>query len=394
MSEGRPDDALCPSCNRFVGTYSRCMYCGARVTKRLSIRMARWAAVGVSVVGLVVLWFVARLSDVEPVRVADVNETMNFALVRIQGEVVRDPKITFAKDQHGENLDRVRMIGFPLNDGTGEIQILAFETVASRLWEGRGELLPRQGDQVDLVGSLRVRSEDGEMKLGIFLQSLKNLKVDRAPVPTVTLEEANESRVGEVVSVIAAVVRVEQFGKGPYQITLADGTGTRKLTAWESTFLGIRGHDTLEGRTVKARVQVTLYREKTLQLFLDQPWDLENTEHPDAAIWVARGASEAPRSRDRTGGDRDRHGGSGLCVEGTITEVTQLGKGNGLLVTLDGEARPVVVWKATLEKKSEWKELLVAGQRIRACGSAAEYKGKAQIKVTLRDSIEALDTGR
>jgi DNA/RNA endonuclease YhcR with UshA esterase domain len=391
MIEGRPDDALCPSCNRFVGTYTRCMYCGARVNKRLSIRLARWAAVVISVAGPVVLWSVDRLSEVETIRVADVNETMNFALIRIEGEVLRDPKVTFAKDQHGEDTDRVRIIGFPLHDGSGEIQILAFESVAKRLWEERSSLLPRQGDRVDLVGSLRVRSEDGEMKLGIFLQSLKNLKVDRTAVPTVTLEELNESLVGQVVSVTAAVARVQRFGKGPYQITLADGTGTQQLTAWENTFLRIADHDALEGRTVQARVRVTLYREKTLQLFLDQPWDLETTEHGDAALWVARAASETPPPRPAEGA---RERSPNICVEGTISKVSPMGKGKGLLVNLDGEARPLVLWKATLEKKSEWKELLVEGRRIKACGGPGEYKGKPQIKVTLRGSIEATDGGR
>jgi DNA/RNA endonuclease YhcR with UshA esterase domain len=391
MIEGRPDDALCPSCNRFVGTYSRCMYCGARVHKRLSIRVAKWAAVVISVAGLVVLWSVARLSEVETIRVADVNETMNFALIRIQGEVLRDPKVTFAKDQHGENTARVRIIGFPLHDGSGEIQILAFESIAKRLWEERATLLPRQGDRVDLVGSLRVRNEDGEMKLGIFLQSLKNLTVERGAVPTLTLEEINESRVGQVVSVTAAVAGVDRLGKGPYQITLADGSGAQKLTAWENTFLAIQDHDTLQGRTVKARVRVTLYREKSLQLFLDQPWDLEFTEHPDAAAWVARAASTVPR---RARAPEPEAQGPGLCVAGTISKVSPLGKGKGLLVHVEGDERPVVVWKTTLEEKSEWKELLVPGGRIRACGAPAEYKGKPQVKVTLKGSIEALGAGR
>jgi len=298
MLEGRPDDALCPSCNRFVGTYTRCMYCGARVHKRLSIRLARWAAVGISVAGLLVLWFVARLSEVETVRVADVNETMNFALVRIEGDVLRDPRVTFAKDQRGEDTERVRIIGFPLHDGTGEIQILAFETVAQRLWAERADLLPRQGDRVDLVGSLRVRSEDGEMKLGIFLQSLKNLEVERAPLRELTLGEIDDSMVGEVLSVTAAVAKVERYGKGPYQVSITDGTDVRRLTAWEKTFMKIPGYDALEGKAVRARVRVKLYRKKYLQLLLAHPWDLEVIEHPDAAAWLTR--------RETDAGDRGR----------------------------------------------------------------------------------------
>ncbi|MBM4373244.1 MAG: hypothetical protein FJ098_16430 [Deltaproteobacteria bacterium] len=388
MSDGRSEDALCPSCNRFVGTYSRCMYCGARVHKRLSIRLARWAAVGVSVAGLAVLWSVARLSEVPVLRVADANETMNFALVRMQGEVVRDPKITFARDQHGEPTDRVRMVSFPLADGTGEIQVLAFETIAQHVWDRRAEVLPRQGDRVDLVGSLRVRSEDGEAKLGIFLQSLKNLTVERAPVETLALEEVDETRVGEVVSVIAAVAEVTRHGKGPYALTLADGSGTRALTAWESVWNGLPDRERLEGQAVRVRARVTLYRERTLQLALDQPFDLEVVEHPDAALWVARGlAARAPRGRDP-----EPRGAA--CVEGTIRAVEPMGRDKGLRVTVEGDDRPVVIWRATLEKKPGWRELLVPGAPIRACGDAGEYKGKAQVVVGARGSVTAAGGGR
>jgi DNA/RNA endonuclease YhcR with UshA esterase domain len=194
-----------------------------------------------------------------------------------------------------------------------------------------------------------------------------------------------------VVRVTAAVVEVGRNGtKGPYRLTLADGTGSLPLQAWESVFVQIPEKDSLTGRAVTVRARVNLYRAELVQLMLDQPFDLAFTDHPDAAAWVARGAADRG---ERSGLQQPRSTG-GTCLEGTVLSAETMGRGKGLLVTLDGDDRQVVLWKATLDGRPAWKDVLAAGRRVRACGDAGEYKGKAQVVVSTRGSVTALDQGR
>ncbi|RME83483.1 MAG: hypothetical protein D6785_06675, partial [Planctomycetota bacterium] len=89
----RDPESTCPSCGAFVGAYVQCPRCGADIDKRMTIKAIKWSAILISTVGLlfVYLWGVA--TQIPPIKVKDIEPTMNFAYVKIKGKVYHIPKI-------------------------------------------------------------------------------------------------------------------------------------------------------------------------------------------------------------------------------------------------------------------------------------------------------------
>lgn len=297
-------DALCPSCGRFVGTANRCPHCGAHNQKRLSIRVARWAAVAISVAGLIILWSVARISQVPPVKVGELTETMNFALVRLQGEVSSPAKVYFAKDADGNDTDKAKMISFTLADESGEITVLAFSAVAQAIWERREELLPRVHDEVDLTGSIRVKREEGVTTLSAFLQSYRNLSLHHRPIPEIALAEVQGVTDGEIVTFSGIVQSVTPPTKAPGRIVIADEEEQVTVVAWKSVYHQLRSPETLVERPVRVSGTVGHYKGRALQVQLNQPWDLVPLEAmPEASVEHASGDTESPQATPEQPGE-------------------------------------------------------------------------------------------
>jgi RPA family protein len=96
-------------------------------------------------VGLLFLWFLASHTEVPTVPIGQVGATMNLAYVRLEGRVTRGP--SFDADSH--------YLTFWLADDTGEIYVAAYRHEAEDLIAtGR---VPALGDQISVVGTLRVR---------------------------------------------------------------------------------------------------------------------------------------------------------------------------------------------------------------------------------------------
>lgn len=68
-----PTGAHCPSCGRFVGPYTTCPYCGAKLGGRIPVRAIKIAAILLATVGLLALWWMARRMDIPTVSAADAN---------------------------------------------------------------------------------------------------------------------------------------------------------------------------------------------------------------------------------------------------------------------------------------------------------------------------------
>ena len=122
----------CPVCGEYVGPSSRCAHCGAAVKVRLSLRVFRWAAVGLATLGLALLFFAARYREIPRITVGGIERTMNFAYVRIAG-VAADDARAFRK---GERIEGLR---FTLRDETGELVVRAYGEATKAVLE----ILPR-----------------------------------------------------------------------------------------------------------------------------------------------------------------------------------------------------------------------------------------------------------
>ena len=161
MKEG----VYCPSCGRYVGPYFSCPYCGASINKRLSLRFLKYASIVLAVVGLVYLYWIAKNIQAPLVKIAAVRKTMNFALVRVKGNVEGMPYY---------NSD-TRSFSFKLDDGTGKIWVSCYSNVAKELFE-KG-LIPLPGYRVEVEGPLSVKKDS----LALTLNYWQKLKIISRP---------------------------------------------------------------------------------------------------------------------------------------------------------------------------------------------------------------------
>ncbi|NQU38901.1 MAG: hypothetical protein HQ523_03020 [Lentisphaerae bacterium] len=149
--------AVCPSCNRYIGTASKCSYCHADAPKPFMLRALRVGSVVLAVGGLALLYLAVTHRHLPVQPIGEITPLMNYAYVRLVGEVPRD---CFVGDEKGV----VDYVSFSLKDGTGSIRIKAYGEVARALHDsGR---LPKRGMTVDVTGGLNVPSDKApEMRL-------------------------------------------------------------------------------------------------------------------------------------------------------------------------------------------------------------------------------------
>lgn len=149
--------AVCPSCERFIGPADHCPYCGADAAGTWSLRLLRYGALTLAVGGVVFLVLAARGRTAPMVQASDVTPLMNFAYVRVQGTVVRDAYL-------GRNDGRVDYLSFALDDGSARIRVKAYGDTARDLHE-QG-MAPGKGDRVEATGNLSVSwSRDPALRL-------------------------------------------------------------------------------------------------------------------------------------------------------------------------------------------------------------------------------------
>ncbi|MBC8445853.1 MAG: hypothetical protein H8D74_01500, partial [Chloroflexi bacterium] len=137
----------CPSCGRYTGPYEACPYCGAHLTRRITVRIVKIAAIALATVGLAALWFAATRAEVPLIHIGQAGATMNMAYVRLEGHCTRAPSY----DPESEYLS------FWIEDDTGEIRVSAYRAETRQIIEqGR---VPALGDLVEVAGTLRVRED-------------------------------------------------------------------------------------------------------------------------------------------------------------------------------------------------------------------------------------------
>ena len=244
---------------------------GPQVKRPLKIRVLRYASVVLAIAGLILLYLFSVNRDIPFVRVGDITPTMNFAYVRLDGEVTRDAYVF----QSGG-------IVFDMKDGSGEITVMGGRAQAQAM-EAAGKL-PQRGDRIEVTGSLSI-SADQAPKLRI--QSADQLVLNRKRVATVPVAEnrvrladVTAAHKGDQVTVAGTLKSVDVPGPGsksPYVLTLAADGSELAVVFWEDVFQGLDKKLPMPGKLISARGRVGVYKD-AVQLKVWEAGDLRVME--------------------------------------------------------------------------------------------------------------------
>ncbi len=352
-------ESLCPSCGRFVGAQTVCPYCGAQVYKRLSLRVARYGAVALAVLGLIALWWAARHARVPAIQVQDVAHTMNWAYVRMSGTVIRYPSYD---EQSG-------YLKFRLYDGTGEITVAAYRNESKALIAA--DKVPAVGDRVTVEGTLKV----GQDWQSLIVNVPANMVVERpTPVP-VEVKDLDTGWVYRKVEIRGQVRQVRVPYAGLTVLTVRDRTGTIDVV-YTADLERLSGEPVAvsPGDSVLVRGAITLYGE-SLQMSLDGAAGLERLAEEVAISWPRRAAEISPSDV-----------GKMVRVDGVVRSVRRMTTGYRLTLADDTGEVGVVIWPTVLEGKPQDVELS-KGMRLAVRGLVSEYRGQLEVVPELPEDV-------
>ncbi|MFN2154808.1 MAG: OB-fold nucleic acid binding domain-containing protein, partial [Anaerolineae bacterium] len=328
-----------------------CPHCGAETHRRFSLRAVRYVSLLTAVAGTVLVWAVARGTDVLTVRVADIGSDMDWAYVRVLGVITRHPSYDPSSGQ----------FAFWLDDGTGEIRAVAYRPVSDRLVEAPH--VPVLGDRVGAEGTLRIRTDFSQ--LVISLPSA--LQIER-PVPVVSaIAELTEEHLYRRICLRGQVRSVRVPYEGLVVLSFRDRTGQMEVVV-DRAFATVHSAVlSLEpGDQVELCGAVTSYQDE-LQLALDTTTTIERLPVP---------VEVAPQRR--IAGIEREDLGQLVRLQAEIVAVSSLQSGLKLLVD-DGSGRLVVIlWQDVIAEREDVGNLEEGGL-LDVYGRVAEYRGQLEV---------------
>jgi DNA/RNA endonuclease YhcR with UshA esterase domain len=363
---GPPADGVgtpgkCPSCGHFVGPYVRCPYCGADVGQRLAVRTLKYGSLLLAVAGLAVLLLVAAGSEVPAVQVGNLAATMNWAYVRVEGLVSRQPAYDPAAD-----------LTFWVWDGTGEIMVVAYGAEAEELLAQ--DPLPVMGDGVSLAGTLRIKEDFAYL----VLNDPEQMEVRPAEPLVKRIAELHAGLRYQAVR-LRGVIREERVPyEGLHIASLWDDSGSVDLIL---PAMAAATGDGLPlpavGQAVEVVGAVDLYRD-TVQVSIGRPGDLVVL---DDELLIAP-------LRD-IGSLSAADVGRLAAVEGRIADVNPFSAGVKWTLADDSGAVTLLLWQDFYDSLPD-SSLPGPGAAVRAQGLVAEYRGELEIVPELAADIVVL----
>ncbi len=311
--------STCPSCGREAGDSATCPHCGADLKRRMKIRTFGIVAIGVAVLGLIVLIFFATRAPVPQVKIDQIGPNSNYAYVQIEGVVSRGPNYNPAS----------QALTFWVRDETGEIMAAAFRDQTQGLITA--DRVPAPGDQISVQGALRVRDEAPSLTI----ESADKVQLTRAtldaPVRAIGAITLTDDLHG--VTVRGSVRQIREPFDGLRLITLRDATGGIDVAI--PTDL-----EPIVGATPPITVGDSIGVVGTVTRFEDTP-----------QISVRRGADIAPLSEavalakftplnEVTGALN----GQWVRVQGEVATVTPGDKNTRLILSKGNDRLTVLIW--------------------------------------------------
>lgn len=328
----------------------------------MAVRIFRYGSLGLAILGVAVLLLVAKQSQVPMVEIGTLSGTMNWAYVRIEGTVTRQP----AYDPD------TRALRLWVEDGTGEMLVIAYRSEAG--WLMDQDLVPVMGDGLALEGTLRIKDEFQYLVLNVP----QHTKVRRAPAVEVPIGQVDAEGLQQMVTV-RGVVRDD---RSPYEglriLTLRDASDEIDITLpTEMTALTGAWPQVRVGQAVEVTGAVDYYKGLP-QISVGRGSDLIVL---DAAISIAMERSIGELSAGATG--------EMVAVEGTISEVRPFSAGVKLTLDDGGDSVTLLLWQDLYEALAG-RDALVEGTRVRAVGEVAEYQGELEIVPELPSDVRVL----
>lgn len=332
---------------------------GPQVKRPMRVRILQYASLVLAMAGLILLYLYSINRDIPAVRIADITPTMNFAYVKVAGDVTRDAYVFKSGG-----------VVFNLHDGSGEIAVIGGRAQAGVL-ENAGKL-PRRGDRVEVAGSLSV-SADREVKLRMQSAEQLTLRRKKSSAPAaparISLADITPAQKGDTVSVAGTLKAIAVPPPGsnvPYVLTLKKDETELSVIFWDKVFQGLEKKLPEPGTYIRVRGQVDLYKGK-LQL---KVWDASDLrvidEMETASLSVERPVTPVA---DITAGQE----GEVFTVVGVLGEPKSI-RGGVIYPIADSSGEMVVLfWDKQIS--GEERDALESGIHLRVTAPLVVYKG-------------------
>ncbi len=404
-SVSSPSGSVCPSCQRFVGAYDNCPYCGTGLKKRVPLKILRYSSLIIALAGMVCLHLMAFYRDIPSKPIGDISPAMNMGYISVQGHVSQP--LRFYRDG-----DSLTGLGFSLEDDTGDLRVRAYRQVAAAL--NNEGLSLRRGDLVKVSGSVRITEGDS---VSLLLQNPQHIEVLSATdVRPVSLADLADVEDGENVKLAALVSRIyfPSSERAPYRIAVKDETGSSELVIWGTQFDQIADREKLvEGTRIEVQASKGAYRGKP-QLQIENAADLvvlAQAGGSDAAATVIPTAkstpvvnpvatAEKPNSASKLSAEQSAAPGQNaitplsaiaaledgvrVIITGVVVVVQKPHEGTQAPYTIflqaPGQPFPVVCWEQTWQHIPE-DQKPHPGSPVRVAGPINSFKGQKQLKL-------------
>ncbi len=317
----------------------------------MALRAIKIAAVSMTAVGLLFLWFLASRADVPTVAIGQVGATMNLAYVRLEGLVTRGP--SFDADAH--------TLAFWLADDSGEMYVAAYRHEAEELIAT--ERIPAVGDRVSVVGTLRVREDF----TALTINATEQFAVTKLAPAERSVAEIDPYSELERVRLRGQVRDVHSPYQGLTLIGLRDGSGAIEVAVPEET-LALTGDlpALAPGQMVQVDGTVTFYKD-TPQLTL--------TDAAEIALLV-EAADIAPL---RLVSQVDAQAiGDWVGMQGFVTKVAPFSAGVKLTLDDGSGEMTVLLWQDLYDELSP-SVALEEGVALIVYGQVSEFRGQLEL---------------
>lgn len=319
--------------------------------RRMAVRGFKYGSLVLAVLGVAVLLAVAQRSQAPKIEIGNLQGTMNWAYVGLEGIVSRPPSLDIESGT----------LQLWVEDGTGELLVMAYRSEAEQL-ETRGAL-PVMCDGIALEGTLRIKEDLTYLVLNVP----ETVEVRPADLVETTVAGVEALSPCQKV-VIEGVIRDERT---PYEglriLAVRDSSGQIEVALPWGTAPGTGSWPTLQiGQAVRVTGAIDQYR-GNLQLSVGRGSD----------IVLLPGAM--PIAPERQISQLAAMGsGEVAVVEGTVLQVRPFSAGVKLRIGDGSGSVTLLLWQDVYDSVSE-REQLVPGAVVRALGEVAEYRGELEL---------------
>jgi DNA/RNA endonuclease YhcR with UshA esterase domain len=367
----RDQEVKCPSCNRFVGVHTTCPYCGAAIYKRISIRIFKYSALAIAFIGLILLYFAARVVETKVIKVKDIVPSMSFAYVRVQGTVYYAPRIYEGSES----------LSFTVDDGTDRIRVTAYGAVMKELIQlGK---IPNVGDRIDVAGQLQVREESASM----ILQRPEELKITpaatwAAQVPTFKIGDITTDEISKLIKCKGKIIDTRTFKKGR-AFKISDGTGSIDVLVWDTDYAQIPDKDALQFDTEISVCGLIGEFRGQLQIKPRSPDEVRIAD-PEEALAIPE-TTTAVSTLD-IGQISEATIDQLIICQGTVTQYKPFTKGVLLVVSDETGSIVVVLWDRVKDQIVD-NRIFTVGTPVSVRGLVGVFQNQLQLVPRTADDI-------